>query len=104
MLQITHNGGFFSCCTVRLFRILDYFNEHKSLPTVVDSSVQFFWYKVNKCEDITYTYFKPYDTSNIEYTGDVHITNEKREEQFSNYNNVEYASLAPFVEKYFSPS
>jgi hypothetical protein len=55
-LTITHNAGFFSCCTIRLIEIIKFFNENGKLPDVVDSSKQFEKYKVNKQEDLT-TYF-----------------------------------------------
>ena len=53
VLKITHNAGFFSCCTIRLLEIINYFNLNKELPLIVDSSVQFEVYK-NENIDILY--------------------------------------------------
>ena len=62
MIKIQHNSGFFSCCSVRLNKIVDYINLEKKIPNIVDSSKQFKWYKnnENKKKDITFHYFKNY--------------------------------------------
>ena len=65
MLKITHNFGFFSCCSVKLHDIVEYFNYHKNIPSDVDSSEQFEWYKINKTGDITYDYFKHHNNYTI---------------------------------------
>lgn len=44
-LVVTHNAGFFSCCSVRLERIIAYFRENGSLPLAIDSRGQFQWYR-----------------------------------------------------------
>ena len=68
-LVVTHNAGFFSCCSVKLHRIVEFINKHKKLPDTCDSSQQFQWYKrtnshlINR--DITYDYFKHYNTIEI---------------------------------------
>ena len=57
-LFITHSYGFFSCCSVRLHQIINYFNQTKQLPENVDSSQQFTWYKPpGVVADITHDYF-----------------------------------------------
>ena len=60
-LIIKHNdSGFFSCCSLRLNDIVDYFNNNKCLPETVNSSNQFTWYKPKEFRnrDITYDYFE----------------------------------------------
>ena len=58
-LIITHNAGFFSCCSVRLHHIVRFINDFKKLPNSVDSSKQFEWYKQNKNDaDITFDCLK----------------------------------------------
>ena len=83
MLKITHNAGFFSCCTVRLEKIIEYFNIHQHLPVIVDSSEQFRDYKFNN-EDITCRFF---NTTNIsfDYEKDINVTKSIDEQQFSDY-------------------
>lgn len=102
MLRITHNAGFFSCCSVKLSKIVEFINSRKKLPDAIDSSRQFNWYKPNKDIDITYDYFQHYDNiKNIESSfpityGDIH--------QFKNYSNLDYKGITPLIKKYFSPS
>jgi len=102
-LIITHDHGFFSCCSVRLHDIINYYNIYKKLPIMVDSKSQFTWYKINKHQDITFDYFENYnDTLNIEYKNE--YINYIESLQFSDYNNINFNSIKPFIEKYFSPS
>ena len=104
MIKITHNAGFFSCCSVKLTKIVEYINSNKILPDNVDSSKQFSWYKnnENRSKDITFDYFQHYiniPNINILYPIDYHW-----EHQFINYSNIDYNSITPLIKKYFSPS
>lgn len=55
------NSGFFSCCSICLDKIIRFFNKYKQLPSLVDSSKQFVWYKPTgrETESITADYFRP---------------------------------------------
>jgi len=101
-LVISHNAGFFSCCNIRLERIIEYINKHKTLEFNVDSSKQFEWYKSNKAKDITFDYFKHYSDVKIELDKD-HI-DYFNYYQFLDYSKLNYKTLNPIVKKYFSPS
>ena len=101
-LVITHNGGFFSCCTIRLIEIVNFFNNNKKLPTIVDSSTQFDFYK-SKSEDLSKFYFTEKE-NNIEYNFDIKLSKTDDEEQFSDYELLNISDVNPFVEKYFSLS
>ncbi|HEX4674210.1 MAG TPA: hypothetical protein VH209_02715 [Steroidobacteraceae bacterium] len=104
-LRINHNAGFFSCCTVRLEAILDYFRSFQRPPRVVDSSQQFAWYKRNPLEDVTPQFFKTREDVEIPWTGvSVRVTDVAQEQQFSDYSRLNYPDLKPFVERYFTPS
>jgi hypothetical protein len=96
-----HNGGFFSCCSMKLHHIINYNNQHKNLPDIVDSSQQFTWYKVNGPRDITFDYFEHYDNHNVHYNGYVDYSETY---QYNDYSKLQYHSICPFVVKYFSPS
>ena len=62
----THNdSGFFSCCSVKLFNIVNYINNNNNIPTYVDSSQSFEWYKQPDGKDVTYEYFEHYDNLKI---------------------------------------
>lgn len=104
MIKIIHNAGFFSCCSVKLTKIVDFINSNKRLPDNVDSSKQFMWYKneKNKDKDITYDYF-----TNYHNVIDVNIINPidyHWEHQFKNYSHLDYKCITPLIKKYFSPS
>lgn len=100
ILYITHNAGFFSCCSVKLHNIINFFNINKQLPEHIDSSAQFNWYKSNKSIDVTYDYFDSINNSIIhEIDIDYH-----HEHQFIDYSKLQYKNICPFIKKYFSPS
>lgn len=104
-LVVTHDAGFFSCCSMKLFEIINYFNKHKKLPDSVDSSAQFKLYKQNgyENEDVTFDYFERYDhiPDEITWKEDIYY---HWCQQFQNYSEINYEKLIPFIKKYFSPS
>lgn len=102
-LCITHNGGFFSCCNIKLHEIVFFFNAHKKLPLIVDSSEQFASYKINKStNDITFHYFEDKkDKTEFSFTQPIEFN---QNYQFRNYANIRYSTITPFISKYFSPS
>jgi hypothetical protein len=104
MLDIKHNAGFFSCCSVRICKIINYFSKYKILPSLVNCSSMFSMYKIDKNTDITYDFFEHYDNINDEIVYEKDIPINIYNFQFSNYKNVDYKSLIPFVNKYFTPT
>ena len=108
MLKVTHNAGFFSCSTMRLEKIVEYFNIHKKLPDTIDYHEQYKMYKPSNSIDkhIISTWFAEPDKSlKINYRGaPVRITFTQDEQQFSDYKLINYNGLAPFVKKYFKPA
>lgn len=104
MIKVTHNqGGIFSCSSVRLHKIINYFNSKKNLPKKVDSSLQYSLYKEDKNKDITFDYFENYDENDIEikYTNKVLYHHNY---QFKDYKTIDFEILFPFIQKYFNPS
>jgi len=104
MIKITHNAGFFSCCSVKLDKIVYFINLNKRLPDIVDSSQQFELYKndKNKDKDITFDYFENYN--NITDVNIIYPINYKETHQFKNYNDLDYTCITPLIKKYFSLS
>ena len=102
MIKITHNAGFFSCCSVKLTYIVEYINSNKKIADSVDSSKQFELYKNDKNKDITFDYFEHYD--NIKDDIIIHNINYHNSYQFSDYSNLDYEYITPLIKKYFSPS
>lgn len=104
-LKIDAGVGIFSCCTVRLESILAYFNQHHTTPKIVDSSTQFSYYKENINENISKDLFAQREDVTIQWDGQpIKITQSSDEQQFSNYHNICFATITPFIKKYFSPS
>jgi hypothetical protein len=103
MLRIKQDSfqGFFSCCSTRLEKIIEFFNLNKQEPEEVDTSDQFKWYKpMYSKEDITYQYFeKPIDLI-IPYK-DIQFTTKY---QYLPYNTFPFPDYIPFIRKYFYPS
>ena len=93
-LVISHNFGFFSCSTMRLHYLIDYFHENKALPVIFDSRDCYGWYKPdnNSSIDITFNYFKHYDEipETIEYKRRI---NYKEWFQFKSYNQLDYENI-----------
>jgi hypothetical protein len=103
MIRVTHNCGFFSCTSVKLHHVLEYYNREKKLPEVVDSSSQFIVYKPQHLllTDITYDFFKEDNNYLIDYTKSIEYD---WDNQFKEYKNLNIDELSPFISKYFSPS
>jgi hypothetical protein len=104
VLVVNHNAGFFSCNSVKLQKIIEFFNKYKQLPQFVDSSEQLIFYK-NSNIDITSLYFKTDFRTTITFKKEIKISNGKNsEEQFSNYKCINFKEINPFINKYFSHS
>lgn len=106
ILTCTHDAGFFSCCSILLKSIIKHFNQHKSLPSAIDSSKQFMKYKFNGLEkdhDLRLHYFQDV-MNNIPMLLDKHVDHEENDDQFQNYKSFDYVKLQPFLDIYFSPS
>ena len=107
-LHVNHIAGFFSCCTVILDVILDYFNKNKKCPKSVNTTHSFYWHKTQEefanNIDIKSKYFETDNTKQIPYIKDICITNEDTQQQFTDFDKLNYQDVKPFIEKYFSPS
>ena len=103
-LKIIHDSGFFSCCFVKLYNIIEFYKKNNNLPVKVDSSALFNMYKYDNNKDITLDFFEDYNNINVrvDYRKNQKIIN--WDEQFYNYKNVDYPAIIPFVKKYFTPS
>ena len=103
-LLVTHSYGFFSCCSMRLHQIVEYFNKNQGCPGTVDSSEQFKWYNPEgETRDITHDYFNKdlEDKLVIPFTS---FVNYIQQYQYTDYKNIDYKLLAPLLKKYFTPS
>jgi len=98
-----HNRGFFSCCSLRLDVLINFFNNYKSLPLIYTTVRYYELYKNNPNEDITFYYFKHYHgiSDNIIYSQDI---NYKEYYQVKNYKTLDFEGITPFIKKYFTPT
>ena len=99
-----NTGGFFSCSSVRLEAIIDYFNKN-DIPAYIDSSIQYDFYKTHlekeKDKDICENYFLSDTRENIKKDIKIEYSNQ---DQFKKYNVIDYTNICPFVRRYFSPA
>ena len=88
-LKIHHADGVFSCFTIRLEAILDYYNTFKRPPALIDSSQQFAKWKEMHHGDISDAFFRHDDSVSIpEYGHLIKATSETDEQQFSDYSKL----------------
>ena len=103
MLKVRNDHGFFSCCSVRLYEIINFYNDHRCFPPILDSTDMFLQYKPTPPEDVTFDFFEHY--KNIEKQISHPIPSiDAYMYQFSNYKDIPYASLKPYVKRYFTPA
>ena len=105
--SLSHDGGFFSCCSVRLYYLILIFNKYKQLPTIYDTTGFYTWYKQNTTDDITFNYFKHYNENENENENEIKYTeniNYHECYQYKNYKTLDLISLNPFIRKYFTPN
>ena len=100
VLYITHNAGFFSNASICLFNIVKFFNTFKRLPRIVDRSFQYDSYKINRNDNLIPLYFKSID-DDIIYEKNIEVVIPDYSPQFSNYHNVCFSDLKPFISKFF---
>ena len=107
-LIITHNSGFFSCCSIKLSKIIEYINNYKKTPDIIDSTGQFLNYKTRhqyeQNLDISTHFFNLNKFINIEEEENITLTSDNKELQFSNYKLINFHQLKPLIDKYFDPS
>jgi len=105
LLKITHNAGFFSCCTIRLQEIVKFFNENKTLPSSVDSTHQFEFYKAKTEDNLMPVFFNAEaEQMDLACSWPVNLQMDCMLIQFDNYKKIDFENLKGFIHKYFMPS
>jgi hypothetical protein len=103
---ISQSAGFFSCASVRLDAIIQYYNRFEKLPEEVDSTGQFRLYKraSDQNRDIAPLYFCAAGaTPNAVEMAPAPVYF-KENFQGLQYNTIEFAPILPFVRNYFTPT
>jgi len=94
--------GFFSCCSMALYNLMDYINKTKILPDIIDRSDYFVMYKDDPSRDITYDYFKKesdVDEKMIKYPVCFYF-----DLQYNDYKRMNTENLQPILKKFFTPN
>jgi hypothetical protein len=99
-ITIEHNAGFFSTCTVKLKKIIDFYNKYKVYPEA-DSSNSFNFYK-DKQEDVTPIFFTEKNEISPVISEFIDFLDTKDSQMWS-YGELDI-NLKPFIERYFSMS
>ena len=103
-IHLSQSAGFFSCCSVRLDAIIQYYNRFGKLPRAVDSARQFRLYKLREHPDadISPDYFRDPATVSVELPPPPVAYKENF--QGRDYHKIDFAPILPFVKKYFAPT
>jgi hypothetical protein len=96
--------GFFSCCSIKIYEIIEFFNKNKKLPYGIDGSAIFYMYKPKNIVDVTYDFFEHYNKINEKIIYNKNIEIKSGNFQFDEYKSIDYEIINPFVKKYFTPS
>lgn len=102
---VNHTAGCFSCYTIRLEAILNYYDSFQKPPLNIDCSKQFQQYKEILSDDISSIFFIQNNEFNLAWDSSLkYLNTSSGDEQFLNYQNINYENISPFIEKYFTPS
>jgi hypothetical protein len=102
-LVITHNAGFFSCCTIALQDIVIMSRALGKLPDEVDRHNQYGWYKNEPMQSLIGHFFAESD-KDIDCKEWFELTSEQKELQYTDYRNLNMGKCIEFRDKYFAPS
>ena len=123
-LIIKHDAGFFSCCSVKLEKLIDYINTNYKTPKKIDGLELFsmcnpLMYKVEIYQpplqpfkqqkryiptyqyDITFCFFDNPNMFEYMYTNKIKYS---LWDQFKIYHNLNLEPILPIINKYFKPS
>lgn len=102
-LVVDHNAGLFSCCTIALEKLMMYYNYHGFLPDEFNRAHQFVHYKKHPEENLIPMLFE--DDCGIPLEARHYfMTNDTREQQFSDYRQLRFSDLNAFARRWFHPS
>jgi hypothetical protein len=106
MVVSSHSCGFYSCCSVLLYKLIHFWNQFHTEPLYIDTAHSFRIYKShgNEQSDAKNDFFKP-SNHDIVIDKTKIISYECLDEQFKVFtqlNNID--NVIPFVKKYFTPT
>lgn len=105
VLHSIHSAGFFSCSTIALMDVINFFNEHKSMPDRFDRFRQYETFKAKPSQDLSSFYFDVDDSVIIDHNGvDIPLPYDCMSIQFAPYKDLPFDHYLPVINKYFHPS
>uniref|UniRef100_A0A6C0GZP0 Uncharacterized protein n=1 Tax=viral metagenome TaxID=1070528 RepID=A0A6C0GZP0_9ZZZZ len=102
-IEIYNPWGFFSGCSVRLFRIIEFFNNNNKLPDVINCRRCFLRYNSTQ-NDITFDFFKDYNKIINVNNFECIIPIDDMCFSLSCYKSIPYQNINIYLKKYFEPS
>jgi len=100
-LQLKHNSGFFSCCSVACDDIIKHIKEHQSVPEV-DFSKIFTWYKDLSNQNVYDMYFKFSKSQELDINKISKIKYNRK--SLFNYKDEDLKNIKSIINKWFNPS
>lgn len=101
ILKPTHNAGFFSCCSVACYDIIQHIKQHKCVPEV-DFSKIFRMHKDSLDQDVYDMYFKFNESQELNIDKISKIFYRRR--SLFNYRDEDLTNIQPIINKWFAPS
>jgi hypothetical protein len=104
VVSSTENSGFFSECSFRLEKILEYYSGITRPPTTIDSSQQLGLYKPTDYppeKSIIERFFLEKVNGKISF---FHPIPFKQSDQFTDYRKLALKDILPFIRRYYTPS
>lgn len=82
---------------------MKWYNFHGTLPTTIDRHHQYMYYKGNPVESLIPMLFEDDCAVPLEPGRQYFMSNDPREQQFSDYRQLRFDDLMPFVRRWFQP-
>ena len=102
-LTISHNAGLFSCFTQALQALMMHYNYYGAMPPIIDRGHQFVHYKSHPEENLIPMLFEDDCLIPLEEGRQYFMSNDPREQQFSDYKQLRFNDLQPFINRWFTP-
>lgn len=100
-LELKHNAGFFSCCSVACYDIIKHIKQYQSVPEV-DFSKTFSLYKDLRDQNVYNMFFKFNQSQEL----NIDKISKIKYNKFSlfDYKNEDLVNIEPVIQKWFNPS
>lgn len=100
-----HSAGVFSCVGNVLLKAIEYFNDNKTIPDIIDASNQNSVFEGIHLQNIYPRLFSENTAIDIHYNSPITITKDTRFcSQLGDFSKLNFEELEPFVKRYFNPS